>query len=214
MDSMKLCCVLVLLVVGLARLPALVWGGNGVQRCDFSAIYNFGDSNSDTGGISSAALKVVPRPNGENFFGRPLEVSCHASIIVIIIFDSAAQELKLPFLTVHTWTHSVRIFGMVQILQQEVHQFFQVVIVHSILAFKYPSSNNSNLVQQLYMVNSAPTEFDRQLKDKVLQLRAQLPDATFTYVDVHSAKYALISNAKNEGFVDPKRILNDSLSSQ
>lgn len=60
MDSMKLCCVLVLLVVGLARLPALVWGGNGVRRCDFPVIYNFGDSNSDTGGISSAALKEVP----------------------------------------------------------------------------------------------------------------------------------------------------------
>ena len=65
-----------------------------------------------------------------------------------MLVRAAAQELKLPFLTVHTWTHSVRIFGMVQILQQEVHQFFQVVIVYSILAFKYPSSNNLNLVQQ------------------------------------------------------------------
>ena len=36
-------------------------------------------------------------------------------------------------------------------------------------------------------------------KDKVFQLRTQLPNATFTYVDVHSAKSALISNAKNEG---------------
>nr|XP_023884681.1 GDSL esterase/lipase At5g14450-like [Quercus suber] len=40
-------------------------------------------------------------------------------------------------------------------------------------------------------------------EDKVFQLRAQLPNATFTYVVVRTAKSALISNAKNKGFVDP-----------
>lgn len=81
MDSMKLCCVLVLLVVGLARLPALVWGGNGVRRCDFPATYNFGDLNSDTGGISSAALKEVPTPKGETFFGHPSGRFCDGRLI-------------------------------------------------------------------------------------------------------------------------------------
>ena len=47
--------------------------------------------------------------------------------------------------------------------------------------------------------NEVAQEFNRQLKDMVFQLRAQLPNAAFTYVDVYSAKYALISNAKNEG---------------
>ncbi|XVF60301.1 hypothetical protein PTKIN_Ptkin08bG0034300 [Pterospermum kingtungense] len=51
--------------------------------------------------------------------------------------------------------------------------------------------------------NEAAMEFNRQLKDKISQLRTQLPFAKFTYVDVYSAKYALISNAKNLGFVDP-----------
>ena len=47
--------------------------------------------------------------------------------------------------------------------------------------------------------NNVAQEFNRQLKDMVFQLRAQLPNAAFTYVDVFSAKYDLISNAKNEG---------------
>lgn len=42
-------------------------------------------------------------------------------------------------------------------------------------------------------------EFNRQLKDKVSQLRLQLPYGAFTYVDVYSVKYALISNAQNQG---------------
>ncbi|XP_039014347.1 GDSL esterase/lipase At3g27950-like [Hibiscus syriacus] len=51
--------------------------------------------------------------------------------------------------------------------------------------------------------NEAAMEFNRQLKDKISWLRTQLPFAKLTYVDVYSAKYALISNAKNLGFVDP-----------
>lgn len=38
--------------------------------CDFQAIYNFGDSNSDTG-ATSAAFWPTPPPYGVNYFGRP-----------------------------------------------------------------------------------------------------------------------------------------------
>ncbi|CAK9180426.1 unnamed protein product [Ilex paraguariensis] len=54
--------------------------------------------------------------------------------------------------------------------------------------------------------NDMAAEFNKQLKDKVIQLRAKLPQATLTYVDVYSAKYGLISNAKNQGFEDPFKI--------
>ncbi|EXC20286.1 GDSL esterase/lipase [Morus notabilis] len=37
----------------------------------------------------------------------------------------------------------------------------------------------------------------------VLKLRSDHPLAVLTYVDVYSAKYALISSAKDLGFVDP-----------
>ena len=38
--------------------------------CAFPAIYNFGDSNSDTGGIS-AAFEPIRAPYGEGFFRKP-----------------------------------------------------------------------------------------------------------------------------------------------
>lgn len=41
-----------------------------VSPCDFPAIYNFGDSNSDTGGGSAAFYPTGP-PCGETFFNRP-----------------------------------------------------------------------------------------------------------------------------------------------
>lgn len=39
-------------------------------NCNFPAIFNFGDSNSDTGGFS-AAFGQVPPPNGVTFFHTP-----------------------------------------------------------------------------------------------------------------------------------------------
>jgi phospholipase/lecithinase/hemolysin len=54
--------------------------------------------------------------------------------------------------------------------------------------------------------NDMAVEFNKQLKDRVIKLRAELPDAAITYVDVYAAKYGLISNAKNQGFVDPLKI--------
>ncbi|KAJ7974676.1 GDSL esterase/lipase family [Quillaja saponaria] len=51
-------------------------------------------------------------------------------------------------------------------------------------------------------INDIAAEFNRQLKDRVIKLRAELPQASITYVDVYTAAYALVSSAKNEGFVD------------
>lgn len=51
--------------------------------------------------------------------------------------------------------------------------------------------------------NDIAQVYNKQLKDRIGWLRTQLPGSVFTYVDVYSAKYALISDAKNQGFVDP-----------
>ena len=42
-------------------------------------------------------------------------------------------------------------------------------------------------------------EFNKQLKDRIIQLRTQLPHAALTYVDMYAAKHRLISDAKNQG---------------
>lgn len=47
--------------------------------------------------------------------------------------------------------------------------------------------------------NEMAIEFNRQLKDRVTKLWAELPLAAITYVDVFTAKYKLISSTKVQG---------------
>lgn len=65
-------------------------------ECQFPAIYNFGDSNSDTGS-ASAAFRRVPYPNGISFFGRPSGRYCDGRLII----DFIAEELGLPYLSAY-----------------------------------------------------------------------------------------------------------------
>ncbi|CAM8976152.1 unnamed protein product [Rhodiola kirilowii] len=54
--------------------------------------------------------------------------------------------------------------------------------------------------------NEVAHEFNKQLKDTILDLRIELSDAVLTYVDVYAAKYGLISDAANQGFGAPAEI--------
>ncbi|XP_028771176.1 GDSL esterase/lipase At5g14450-like [Neltuma alba] len=82
------------LVLGLA---CGVWGGDyGSKTCGFPAIYNFGDSNSDTGAASAAFTGVHP-PNGESFFGSLSGRACDGRLII----DFLTEELKLPYLSAY-----------------------------------------------------------------------------------------------------------------
>ncbi|KAJ4960694.1 hypothetical protein NE237_020604 [Protea cynaroides] len=69
----------------------------------------------------------------------------------------------------------------------------------------YPNKDGKHLDQNgcVRTQNEVAQEFNRQLKDRIVQLRTRLPGAAFTYVDVYSAKYDVISTARNQGFVDP-----------
>lgn len=94
---------------------------------------------------------------------------------------------------------------MFQKLYKEGARFFWVHNTgpHGCLPYNviYDKQKPGNLDQSgcVKPTNEVAQEFNRQLKDSVLHLRKQLPLAVFTYVDVYSAKYAVISNAKNEG---------------
>ncbi|KAG7559039.1 GDSL lipase/esterase [Arabidopsis thaliana x Arabidopsis arenosa] len=55
----------------------------------------------------------------------------------------------------------------------------------------------------LKLLNNVANEFNKQLKNKINELKKELPSSFFTYVDVYSAKNNLITKAKTLGFVDP-----------
>ncbi|XP_031383994.1 GDSL esterase/lipase At3g27950 isoform X2 [Punica granatum] len=303
MDTLAPFLVLVQLAGALVRLPETAAVGSGGSRsCSFPAVYNFGDSNSDTGG-ASAALSEVTAPNGETFFGHPSGRSCDGRLII----DFIAETLKLPYLNPYldslgmnfrhganfaTGGSSIRPGGYSPFhLGIQIAQFLQFKARTTALYIQFQQKNQelinrlprprefsealytfdigqndlaygfqhmtekrvrasvpdilmqfSQAVHQLYEEGarffwihntgplgclpysviydpSKPTnldesgcvapqnemarEFNKQLKDTVLRLRKQLPAAVFTYVDVYSAKYALVSEAKHLGFVDP-----------
>ena len=54
------------------------------HECDFGGIFNFGDSNSDTGGLS-AAFGQAQSPHGESFFHAPAGRYCDGRLVVYFI---------------------------------------------------------------------------------------------------------------------------------
>ncbi|XP_065876566.1 alpha-L-fucosidase 3-like [Euphorbia lathyris] len=66
------------------------------STCHFPAIFNFGDSNSDTGGLS-AVFGQAPPPHGESYFHHPAGRYCDGRLIV----DFIAKSLKLPYLSAY-----------------------------------------------------------------------------------------------------------------
>ncbi|CAN4111497.1 unnamed protein product [Withania somnifera] len=64
------------------------------KKCAFEAIFNFGDSNTDTGGFWAAFPAQAP-PNGMTYFKKPVGRATDGRVIV----DFLAQALDLPFLS-------------------------------------------------------------------------------------------------------------------
>uniref|UniRef100_A0A0E0I2Y8 Esterase n=1 Tax=Oryza nivara TaxID=4536 RepID=A0A0E0I2Y8_ORYNI len=64
--------------------------------CRFPAVFNFGDSNSDTGGLS-ATFGAAPPPNGRTFFGMPVGRYCDGRLVI----DFIAESLGLPYLSAY-----------------------------------------------------------------------------------------------------------------
>ncbi|XVF02572.1 hypothetical protein REPUB_Repub04eG0186200 [Reevesia pubescens] len=66
-----------------------------------------------------------------------------------------------------------------------------------------PKPENADQTGCIKSYNEVAQEFNKQLKEKIFQLRAQLLGARLTYVDIYSAKHSLISEANKYGFVGP-----------
>ncbi|KAL4573972.1 hypothetical protein LXL04_020794 [Taraxacum kok-saghyz] len=65
--------------------------------CNFPAVFNFGDSNSDTGGLS-AMFGQAPPPNGETFFHSPAGRYCDGRVLIDFIAEGLGLPLLSPFL--------------------------------------------------------------------------------------------------------------------
>ncbi|KAB1213143.1 hypothetical protein CJ030_MR5G015865 [Morella rubra] len=81
------------LVISVALLPS---PAVSVAKCSFPAIFNFGDSNSDTGGLS-AAFGQAPPPNGETYFRSPAGRFSDGRLLL----DFIAESLGLPYLSAY-----------------------------------------------------------------------------------------------------------------
>ncbi|KAJ9554496.1 hypothetical protein OSB04_018541 [Centaurea solstitialis] len=66
------------------------------SSCQFPAIYNFGDSNSDTGAVS-AVFGQFRSPNGMTYFGRASGRYSDGRLMV----DFIAERLSLPYLSAY-----------------------------------------------------------------------------------------------------------------
>ncbi|XP_030531090.2 GDSL esterase/lipase At5g14450-like [Rhodamnia argentea] len=278
----------------------LVSGGS--SSCNFPAIYNFGDSNSDTGGRSAAFFQFPP-PYGKTNLGDPPKRLSDGHVIL----DFITEKLGLPYLNAYldsigtNFRHGANFAtGGSGILPGPISPFDLGIQISQFRQFKsrttelYKNSKDSGMtgrcsgislphpddfskalytfdighndlavgfynmtvdqivaaiprilegfdaaVQELYdegarsfwihnigplgclpfmalpyngtldpngcvaYKNDVAQEFNQQLKERVNQLRNNLSMAAVTYVDVYSAKLLLISDAKNQGFVDP-----------
>ncbi len=85
-----------LLSTGFLVLCVLGVGGKELQGsapCGFPAIYNFGDSNSDTRGIS-AAFDPIPAPYGEAFFHKPAGRDSDGRVLLDFIGTNISMSLS------------------------------------------------------------------------------------------------------------------------
>ncbi|KAM7254103.1 hypothetical protein ACFE04_031785 [Oxalis oulophora] len=61
---------------------------------NYPAVFNFGDSNSDTGGLVAGVAFPVGRPNGDTYFHKPSGRFCDGRVILDFLMDA----MSLPFL--------------------------------------------------------------------------------------------------------------------
>ncbi|XAR49089.1 Alpha-L-fucosidase [Bertholletia excelsa] len=61
---------------------------------NYPAVFNFGDSNSDTGGLVAGKAEPLPPPNGQTYFKKPSGRFCDGRLIIDFLMDA----MDLPFL--------------------------------------------------------------------------------------------------------------------
>ncbi|XP_027152665.1 GDSL esterase/lipase At5g14450-like [Coffea eugenioides] len=195
-----------------------------LQSRDYSALYNFGDSNSDTGGMAAAFFPMIA-PCGETYIHRLAGRGFDGRLIIDVIAEHLALPLLSPYLdSVGTsFRHGANFATGGATIRRQNESWFQTGVspfpldiqVEHYPQFKARTAYFYNQVATIKVQNPEPgylddhgcktsqnhmaVKFNKKLKHSIIQLRAELSEATITYVDMYRAKYDLIRNAKEQG---------------
>ncbi|KAK9993353.1 hypothetical protein SO802_023056 [Lithocarpus litseifolius] len=189
----------------------------GLKNCNFPAIFNFGDSNSDTGGLS-ASLATIKPPYGETYFHKPAGRASDGRLMI----DFLAKSLGLPYLSAYldslgtNFTHGANFatyastIGLpISIIPAGTFSPIYLNVEYSeFVQFKFRSQVLRQKAQRdsygcAKPYNEVAQYFNHKLKEAIVQLRKDLPLAAITYVDIYSVKYSLYSKPKEYGFELP-----------
>ncbi|XP_024017422.1 GDSL esterase/lipase At1g54790-like [Morus notabilis] len=91
--AMKMLMTLQTIALILSHLPLI-----SPINLSYPAVFNFGDSNSDTGGITAGIAFPVGQPNGETYFLRPSGRFCDGRLIIDLLMDSMGLPFLNPYL--------------------------------------------------------------------------------------------------------------------
>ncbi|GAB4855511.1 hypothetical protein Ancab_024130 [Ancistrocladus abbreviatus] len=78
------------------------------KSIDFNcpAVFNFGDSNSDTGNLVAAGIEELDPPNGQTYFRKPSGRYCDGRLIIDFLLDA----MDMPFLNAYLDSIAAPIF--------------------------------------------------------------------------------------------------------
>ncbi|CAN1765662.1 GDSL esterase/lipase At3g05180 [Linum perenne] len=190
----------------------LVADGNAFAR--YPAVFNFGDSNSDTGGLAAGIGYPIERfPYGAPSFKRGTNFATGGSTIVA----NAANTFS-PFTFGVQVAQFVRFKARVlELLATGARNFWihntgplgclATVIAQTTAATtagnKTKSSDDLDQFGCLASRNRAAAAFNSHLNHLCTNLKSQFPDINLTYVDIYSVKLDLIANYTRYGFKEP-----------
>ncbi|KAM7273354.1 hypothetical protein ACFE04_028018 [Oxalis oulophora] len=78
-------------------LPLIITTTINAIEFNFPAVFNFGDSNSDTGELIAAGIETIYPPYGQTYFKTPSGRYCDGRLIVDFLMDA----MDLPFLNAY-----------------------------------------------------------------------------------------------------------------
>ncbi|KAI8522833.1 hypothetical protein RHMOL_Rhmol13G0027400 [Rhododendron molle] len=169
----------------------------------YPAIFNFGDSNSDTGGLVAGIAFPVGPPNGQTYFLKPSGRLCDGRLTI----DFLNKELQ-NFLPLEEYFRlGLYMFDIGQndldcafYLNSEDQVLFQIPTIMEEFETGIKDPSDLDEVGCVSSHNNAAKLFNKLLHAVCANFHGQFPEASLTFADIFSIKSNLISNYSQLGF--------------